>query len=163
MLSRFSIKSLLYIFTISLSIILSACVASAVSPSDPISATATATIQPTSTQSSTPTEDLATQRQKIWDEVSHDVAEFNQFVEQEKLLGNVETSPNNETGQDFFTFTGESDQKIRAAHDNLINQINILHDRYLALYNQDYNPTPFPTFNNKEEALNFYYKTMQED
>lgn len=163
MFSRFSIKSLLCISAIVLSIILSSCVASAIPPSSSITATATATIQPTDTQAPAPTEDLATQRQKIWDEVVREVTEFNQLVEQEKLLGNVETSHNNETGQDFFTFTGESDKKIRAAHDHLINQINNLHDRYLALYKQDYDPTPFPTFSTKEEALNFYYQTMQED
>jgi len=161
MLSRFSIKGLLYVFTILSSIILSSCVASVMPPSAPISATATA--QPTNTQAPTPTEDLATQKQKIWDEISHDVIEFNQLVEQEKSLGNIETSHDSETGQDFFRFTGESNEKIRTAYENLMGQMVVLRDRYLALYKQDYNPTPFPTFSTKEEALNFYYQTMQED
>ena len=163
MLLRSLTKSLLYVFTISLSIILLACHTSVISPSLAISATATSTIQPTNTLAPTPTEDLTTQKQKIWDEVVRMVNEFNQLVEQEKLLGNIETSHNNETGQDFFTFTGESDKKIRVAHDNLINQMNMLRDRYLALYKQDYNPTPFPAFNTNEEARNFYYQAMQED
>lgn len=163
MLLRSLTKSLLYVFTISLSIILLACHTSVISPSLAISATATSTIQPTNTQAPTPTEDLTTQKQKIWDEVVRMVNEFNQLVEQEKLLGNIETSHNNETGQDFFTFTGESDKKIRVSHDNLINQMNMLRDRYLALYKQDYNPTPFPAFNTNEEARNFYYQAMQED
>src|SRR5258706_3972292 len=150
-----------FLCVIIMPLILSACVASVTPVSVPISATATA--QPTSTQSPTPTEDAAVQKQKIEDEVARDIADFNQLVEQEKLLGNIETSHNNETGQDSFTFTGESDKKIRAAHDNLIRQLNILRDRYLALYKQDYNPTPFPTFNTKEEALNFYYQAMQDD
>lgn len=161
MLSRFSIKSLLYIFTILLSIILSSCVASVIPSSAPISVTATA--QPTNTQAPTPTEDLATQKQKIWDEISRDVVEFNQLVEQEKSLGNIETSHDSETGQDFFRFTGESAEKIRTAYENLMGQMVVLRERYLALYKQDYNPTPFPTFSTKEDALNFYYQTMQED
>lgn len=161
MASRLSTKELLYIFTILLSIILSACVASAIPASIPISATATA--QPTSTQTPIPTEDIATQKQKIWDEFLHGAAAYNKLVEQEKLLGNIQTSHNSETGRVTFTFTGASDKKIRAAYDELISQLQALDVRYLALYKQDYNPTPFPTFNTKEEALKFYYQVMQED
>lgn len=163
MLSKFSIKSLLYVSTILLSIILSACTASVIPAAVPISATAIFTIQPTNTQAPTPTEDLATQKQKIWDEVVRDVNAFNQLVEQEQSLGHIETSHNNVTGEDFFYFTGESDQKIRAAHDHLIKQISLLYDQYLTLYKRDYNPTPFPSFSTKEEALSFRYQTMQED
>ena len=161
MLPGFSNKSLRWIFTLFLSFTLSACFASTTTP--PPSITVTTTVQSTSTQLPTPTEDLATQKQKIWDDVSREVAEFNQMVEQEKSLGNIETSHDSETGQDFFRFTGESDVKIRAAHENLMSQMVILRDRYLALYKQGYNPTPFPTFSTREEALNFYYQTMQED
>lgn len=163
MLSKPSIKSLLYVSTILLSIILWACTASVIPPAAPISATAIFTIQPTNTYAPTPTEDLATQKQKIWDEVVRDVNEFNQLVEQEKSLGHIETWHNDVSGEDFFHFTGESDQKIRAAHDHLVKQISILYDKYLTLYKQDYNPTPFPSFSTKEEALNFRYQTMQED
>lgn len=146
-----------------MSIILSACTASLTPPSAPISATAIYTIQPTDTQVPAPAIDLTTQRQEIWDEVVRNVNAFNQLVEEEKLVGQVEITHNNETGQDFFAFTGESDKKIRAAYDNLIKEIDRLHEQYLALYKQGYNPTPFPTFNTKEEALNFYYRTMQEN
>lgn len=163
MLSKFSIKSLLYVSTILLSIILSACTASVIPAAVPISATAIFTIQPTNTQAPTPTEDLATQKQIIWDEVVRDVNAFNQLVEQEKSLGHIETSHNTVTGEDFFYFTGESDQKIRAAHDHLIKQISLLYDQYLTLYKRDYNPTPFPSFSTKEEVLSFRYQTMQED
>ena len=153
MLPRFSNKSLQWIFTLFLSFALSACFVSTTTSPPLINAT----VQPTSIQLPTSTEDLPTQKQKIWDEVSREVTEFNQLVEQEKSLGKIET------GQDFFRFTGESDIKIRAAHENLMSQIVILRDRYLALYKQDYNPTPFPTFSIKEEALDFYYQTMQEN
>src|SRR5689334_5720841 len=107
------IKSSQYISTILLSIILSACAASVKPPAATVSVTAVYTIQPTNTQAPAPTEDLATQRQKIWDEVVREVNAFNQLMEQEKLLGQVVTSHNNVTGEDFFIFTGESDQKIR--------------------------------------------------
>ena len=163
MLSKFLSKSLQYAFATMLSIILSACAAPVVSPTALGPTIVTTTIQPTNTQAPTPTEDLAAQRQNIWDEVVRNVNAFNQLVEQEKLLGQVETTHNDETGQDFFAFMGESDKKIRAAHDHLINQIHELHDESLALYKQEYNPTPFPTFSTKEEALNFYYQTMQEN
>jgi hypothetical protein len=163
MLSKFLIKSLQYALATMLSIILSACAAPVVSPTALGPTIVTTTIQPTNTQAPTPTEDLATQRQKIWDEVVRNVNAFNQLVEQEKLLGQVETTHNDETGQDFFAFTGESDKKIRAAHDNLIKEIVRLHEQSLALYKIDYNPTPLPTFSTKEEALNFYYQTMQEN
>jgi len=161
MLTRFSVKNLLYVIIILLPIILSACVASVTPSSAPISATATA--QLTSTQAPTPIDDLATQKQKILDEVSREVADYNQLVEQEKLLGNIENRHNSETGQDFFVFTGESNKKIRAAYENLVNRMNILRARYLVLYRQDYSPTPFPTFSTKEEALNFYYQVLQEN
>lgn len=141
---------------------ISACSASPSPLASPTSTT-TATITAQSGPVPTPTEDWAAQKQKISDEASRKVEEFNQLVEQEKLLGNIETSHNSETGQDFFTFTGESDIKIRAAHKNLISQLEILRDQYLALYKQDYNPTPFPTFSTKEEAQKFYYQAMQED
>src|SRR5258706_3374233 len=156
-----STQKSLFIFIILLSIILSACVASAIPISVPISATAT--VQPTSTQAPTPTEDLATQRQEIWDEFLHDAAAYNKLVEQEKLLWKIQTSHNSETGRDTCTYTGASDKKIRAAYNELISKLQALDVRYLALYKQDYNPTPFPIFNTKEEALKFYYQVMQED
>lgn len=149
------------IFTLFLSFALSACSESTtVSPSFIVATVQSASIQ---LPAPTPTEDLAAQKQKISDEASRKIEKFNQLVEQEKLLGNIETSHNGETGQDFFIFTGESDTKIRAAHENLISQLEMLRDQYLALYKQNYNPTPFPTFSTKEEALKFYYQAMQEN
>lgn len=162
MLSMFSSKVPQYIFGAVLAFAISACSASPSPLASPTSTT-TATITAQSSPAPTPTEDLAAQKQKISDEASRKVEEFNQLVEQEKLLGNIETSHNSGTGQDFFTFTGESDTKIRAAHKNLVSQLEILRDQYLGLYKQDYNPTPFPTFSTKEEALKFYYQAMQED
>jgi hypothetical protein len=144
-------------------IILSACATSVTTSAVPEPTIVTAAVQQTITQAPTPTQDLETQRQKIWDQVILDVSEFNQLVEREKLLGEVENTHNDQTGEDFFTFIGESDKKIRTAHDHLIDRIHELHDESLALYKQEYNPTPFPTFSTKEEALNFYYQTMQEN
>src|SRR5215208_111466 len=163
MLSKFLVKSLLYNFATVLPIILSACATSATPPALPISATATSTIQPTNPQAPAPTKDLMTQKQKVWDEVIRDVNAFNRLVEQEKSLGYIETQHNDVSGEDYFYFTGESNHKIRVAHDHLISQISILYDQYLILYKQSYNPTPFPSFSTKEEALNFRYQTMQED
>lgn len=162
MLSNFSGKSILFVFTTFLPFILIACFTSPVTPISTIAPTST--IHASGTQILMPTEeDIAARKQKIWDEVSRDIADFNQLVEQEKLLGNIETSHNSETGQEIFRFTGESDSKIRAAHKNLFDRINALYEEYLTLYKQDYNPTPFPMFSTKEESLKFYYQTLQED
>ena len=163
MLWRFSIRNLQYAFLTMLWIIISACAAPVASPAAPGPTIVAAAIQPTNIQAPTPTEDLATQKQKIWDEVIRDVNAFNQLVGEEKPLDHIETSHNDVTGEDFFYFTGESDQNIRAAHDHLVKQISILYAQYLTLYKQDYNPTPFPSFSTKEGALSFRYRTMQED
>src|SRR5258706_9722292 len=109
-----------FLCTITMLLALSACVASVIPPSVPISATATT--QPTNTQAPTPTEDLAAQKQKISDEIARDDAEYNKLVEQEKLSGTFEVQHNSESGQDFILFTGESAKKIQAAYQNLLNQ-----------------------------------------
>jgi len=161
MLSKFSCKKTILMLTISLSSMLSACI--------PVTTTLlptiapTTTIQTTNTPFLTPTKDSISQKQELLDEISREIDEFNQLVEKEKLTGSIEVSQGSDAGQNIFKFTGESNEKIHSAHKNLISQIAILYDQYLALYKQDYNPTPFPTFNTKEEALNFYYESLQKN
>ena len=152
-------KKLYCVTTITL--FLYACGTSIITP--PAQSAATTTAQPTNTPAPTPTEDLAAQKQKILDEIVQDDAEYNKLVEQEKLSGTFDTQHNSENGQDFIIFTSESAKKIQAAYQNLLNQTKILYDQYLALYKQDYSPTPFPIFNTKEQSLNFYYQALQED
>jgi hypothetical protein len=159
---KFKTKSLAFIFGLVSVISIPACMTSTTPATAPVT-TPSNTIQPTNTQNPTSTEDLAAQKQNILDQAAQDIADFNLLVEQEKLLGNIEISQNSQTSESFFRFTGESDKKIRAAHDNLIYQIGILDKEFLILYKQDYNPTPFPTFNNKEEVLDFYNQALQEN
>ncbi len=160
MTSKSLLKKVWCISTLWLLFVLSACISSRTLSS--VVVFPTATITPSSTAIPTE-EDLAAQKQRIWDEFVQQVNAYNNLVEQEKSLGNIQISHNNATGQDQFIFTGESDQKIRAAFAELIGQFQVLSEQYMALYKKDYNPTPFPTFSTKEDALNFYRQAIQED
>lgn len=161
MLSRLSNINLRLFFTVLLSIALSACFVS--TTDGPSLSVSTATVSPTSTQSPASIDYRAAQKQELLSEASRAIAEYNELVEQEKLLGNINILHNSDTGLDAFVFTGESDKKVRKAHENLFDRINALYDEYLTLYKQDYNPTPFPSLATKNQKLGLYYQLLQED
>lgn len=126
------------------------------------SVTSTATTSPIIVWSPNSINDRVAQKQKLLSDVSREIAEYNELVEQEKLLGNINTVQNNDTRQDTFFFIGESDKKVRAAYENLEKQISVLYSKYIILYKQDYVATPFPSLD-ANEKLELYYQLLQED
>lgn len=95
-------------------------------------------------------------KKRIEDQIRQLVTEYNQAVQSEKQNGEVEFSTDSVTGEELFFFTGDSFFTIMRLHGDLWENINQLDMLYLQVYQDELNPTPFPTQKTVEQSQAFY-------
>lgn len=112
--------------------------------------TATVTIP---TETSMP---IVSAKEHILEQIRQLAAEYDQAVQAEKKIGDVEFSKDPRTGEDIFRFQGESYIRIMGLNEKLWENINQLHALYVQVYRDELKPTPFPTQSSAEESRVYY-------
>lgn len=92
----------------------------------------------------------------ILDQIRQLVGEYEQAVQAEKQVGNVEFSKDPNTGEDIFLFKDDSYMKILELNMQLWENINQLNALYVQVYRDELAPTPFPTQSSPEESTAYY-------